>query len=201
MSCRPTDCETAISILEAAEGLFERYGYRKTTVDEIAQAAGLGKGTIYLYFKSKEDLAYAWLEHLHRDLRQAIVGIGESPGPGPERAHRFLMTRVLARYDIFSRSGRSMEEVLETLKPNLWERRDQFHAFEAGILAQILTDGIADQTVRPLDSVRTAHSMVTATNDLMPYYRRPQQLGDRNLVEDRTRDLADLLCLAISERP
>lgn len=43
-------------ILNAAAELIIRYGYDKTTVDEIAQAAGVSKGTIYLHFKSKEDL-------------------------------------------------------------------------------------------------------------------------------------------------
>lgn len=43
-------------ILDAAAELFTRYGYDKTTVDEIAHAAGVSKGAIYLHFKSKEAL-------------------------------------------------------------------------------------------------------------------------------------------------
>lgn len=43
-------------ILDAATELFVRYGYDKTTVDDIARAAGVSKGTIYLHFASKEEL-------------------------------------------------------------------------------------------------------------------------------------------------
>jgi AcrR family transcriptional regulator len=43
-------------ILDAAKVLFTRYGLKKTSIEEIAQYAGLGKGTIYLYFKSKDDI-------------------------------------------------------------------------------------------------------------------------------------------------
>jgi TetR/AcrR family acrAB operon transcriptional repressor len=43
-------------ILRAASDLIVRYGYDKTTVDEIAREAGVSKGAIYLHFKSKEDL-------------------------------------------------------------------------------------------------------------------------------------------------
>ena len=43
-------------ILETAEKLFARYGLRKTTVEEIAAAADVGKGTVYLFFSSKEEL-------------------------------------------------------------------------------------------------------------------------------------------------
>ncbi len=43
-------------ILDGARDLFCRYGYKKTSIDEIAESAGFGKGTIYNYFKNKEDL-------------------------------------------------------------------------------------------------------------------------------------------------
>ncbi len=43
-------------ILDAANRLFERHGYRKTNIGDIAKEAGIAKGTVYLYFKSKADL-------------------------------------------------------------------------------------------------------------------------------------------------
>ena len=48
--------EKKLKILEKAKELFFIYGVKKTTVDEIAKAAGIGKGTIYLYFSSKGDI-------------------------------------------------------------------------------------------------------------------------------------------------
>jgi len=44
------------AILDSAREFFFRYGYKKTSMDEIAEEAGIGKGTIYNYFKNKEDL-------------------------------------------------------------------------------------------------------------------------------------------------
>lgn len=43
-------------ILEAAEQLFQKFGYSKTSLEDIAKEAALGKGTIYYYFNSKEDI-------------------------------------------------------------------------------------------------------------------------------------------------
>ena len=43
-------------ILEAARNRFQRFGYSKTTMDEIAGDAEISKGTIYLYFENKEDI-------------------------------------------------------------------------------------------------------------------------------------------------
>lgn len=45
-----------IEILEAAKGLFNRQGYSKTSVDDISQAVGMRKSSLYYYFKNKEDL-------------------------------------------------------------------------------------------------------------------------------------------------
>jgi len=50
-------------ILQAARRIFARLGYSATNVEEIAKEAGMAKGTIYLYFKSKEEIFAAVLAH------------------------------------------------------------------------------------------------------------------------------------------
>src|ERR1700759_5383530 len=52
-------------VLEAARRIFARLGYSATNVEEIAKEAGMAKGTVYLYFKSKEEVFAAVLA---RDL-------------------------------------------------------------------------------------------------------------------------------------
>jgi AcrR family transcriptional regulator len=53
------------AILDAARAVFSRQGYAATAVNDLAEAAGIAKGTLYLYFESKEDL---YLAALARDL-------------------------------------------------------------------------------------------------------------------------------------
>jgi len=64
-------------ILEAAAGLITRWGYKKTTIDDIAKQAGVAKGTIYLHWKTREELFKAVLIHeemeLVEDLKQRIA--------------------------------------------------------------------------------------------------------------------------------
>lgn len=55
-------------LLEAARA-FARFGFRKTSIDEIAQKAGVAKGTVYLAATSKEDLFY---QVLHREIRSWV---------------------------------------------------------------------------------------------------------------------------------
>ncbi len=49
-------------MFKAAAGIFARKGYHEATVDEIAQAVGVAKGTIYYHFKNKEDLYFAVIQ-------------------------------------------------------------------------------------------------------------------------------------------
>jgi len=51
-------------ILTAAFSLFGHYGYRRTSIDDIAQEAGIAKGTVYLYFKSKDEIFRALSQQL-----------------------------------------------------------------------------------------------------------------------------------------
>jgi len=57
-------------ILDAAEKVFFRKGFGQATMDDIAAGAELSKGTIYLYFKSKEEIYFAIGIRAHRALRQ-----------------------------------------------------------------------------------------------------------------------------------
>ncbi|GAB4307339.1 MAG: hypothetical protein Kow0097_07390 [Candidatus Bipolaricaulota bacterium] len=56
-------------LVEAGRELFARYGLRKTTVEELARAAGIAKGTFYLFFASKEDL---YVELLLQELPRLV---------------------------------------------------------------------------------------------------------------------------------
>ncbi len=67
----------AYRILDAASALILRWGYNKTTIDDIARQAGVAKGTIYLHWKTREGLFQALLkrerlEHA-KDFRQRIL--------------------------------------------------------------------------------------------------------------------------------
>jgi len=63
-------------IISVAAKIFTRYGYKKTTMEEIAMASRKGKSSIYYYFSSKEDIFRAVVEkeaeELRKDLKSAI---------------------------------------------------------------------------------------------------------------------------------
>lgn len=63
---------TKKAIIEAAVRLFDKKGFEKTSIEELAREAGIGKGTIYTYFQTKAEIFYAFceeqLEFIHGEL-------------------------------------------------------------------------------------------------------------------------------------
>jgi len=72
MSPRPNvSDERKVQIINAAEDVFTRKGFDQARMDDIAEETGLSKGTLYLYFKSKDDLIIAILDRMfQREFRQ-----------------------------------------------------------------------------------------------------------------------------------
>lgn len=65
MSPRPNvSNERKTQIINAAEGVFTKKGFAQARMDDIAEETGLSKGTLYLYFKSKDDLITAILDRM-----------------------------------------------------------------------------------------------------------------------------------------
>jgi AcrR family transcriptional regulator len=75
-------------LLDAAVGVFARFGYRKTSMDDVARAAGVSRQGLYLSFANKEELFRRALEHsLRQQLHAAITSLS--------RTDASLETRVI----------------------------------------------------------------------------------------------------------
>ncbi|MCP5116690.1 MAG: TetR/AcrR family transcriptional regulator [bacterium] len=68
-------------IVDAALELFTQHGIAGVTVDEIAEAADVGKGTIYNYFQTKEDIVVGFMVDLEAQVQAKLRGHGRRKGP------------------------------------------------------------------------------------------------------------------------
>jgi len=82
------------SIVNAAGDIFSKYGYKKTTMDDIALALGKGKSSIYYYFRNKEEIFQAVLEQevilLKSKLQKAVNGKKHHKG----KLKAYIITRM-----------------------------------------------------------------------------------------------------------
>lgn len=75
-------------VLAAARELFEAYGIEHVTMDQVAEHAGVGKGTLYRRFGDKSGLAVALLDQVESDLQAAMLSGPPPLGPGADAADR-----------------------------------------------------------------------------------------------------------------
>ncbi len=158
------------SILDAADRLFEQFGYRKTTVEEIAQEAGIGKGSIYVHFRSKEDVGYAWAQRGYSRMRATLEELVSEKCTACERIKALLTYRVMLRHDKVQKHHRSMDGSLGFLKKGLRPWRDSVFESEAQALAALIDIGIQNNELAACESLLDARAMILATNSLLPNF-------------------------------
>src|SRR3979409_2211567 len=101
------------AIVLAALELFTRYGYRKTSIDDIAQTAQVAKRTVYLHFENKAAVFLAILEYLGDQVRQRCVAAERMGGTAVDRLTGFLDAYFGMGFELFNKAAH-MPELEET---------------------------------------------------------------------------------------
>jgi len=155
-------------ILEAAMRVFSREGYHRAKMEAVAEEAGIGKGTVYEYFKSKTDLFLALHDHMLAELKafymKELEGI-QQPAALLERfiAVAFQTFRLwepffLVFFDYWAEGGRGEQQTL------LQTRLREAYAVARNDVAAIIAAGVKDGSLR-CDNPLLAAASILATLD------------------------------------
>jgi AcrR family transcriptional regulator len=189
-------------ILDAMERLLARYGYKKTTVDDLAREAGIGKGTVYLYFPSKEEVALCSIDRVVDRVKEKLLELANSSGDAAQRLREMLQARVLMRFDSVHAYSESLDDLFESLRPAYMARRHNYFESEANIFAKVLLEGRREKTFAFTGDARAcAYTLLLATNSLLPYSLSPRELGKRPEIEEKITRLAELVLHGLVRRP
>ena len=186
--------------MDATERLLARYGYRKMTVEDIAKEVGVGKGTIYLHFKSKEEVVLSHVDRIVERVKERLWEIARSDDTAGVRIRLMLLTRVLFRFDSIQHYTQSLNDLLAALRPSLLARRAVYFDEEAQIFADVLNQGRDSQDFHFDDALTTAYAMLHATNSLLPYSLSTTELGEREEVKEKATVIADLILRGLLKR-
>jgi AcrR family transcriptional regulator len=190
---------TRDAILDATDRLLTRYGYKKMTIDDLAQEVGIGKGSVYLHFSSKEEIALSHIDRIIERLKASLRDVAERPLPVGERLRLMLIERVLFRFDSVQHYSQSLNDLLSHVRPNLLERRKRYFDEEARIIAVVIREGQESGDFSQGDELDIAQTLLSATNSLLPYSLSAVELGDRAEVEDRAKKTASILIKGLSQ--
>jgi AcrR family transcriptional regulator len=187
-------------ILDGWNRLLARYGYRKLTMDDLASEVGIGKGTIYLYFRSKEDLVYSHIDRVVRQLIERLKRVLRSTLSPGDKLREMIVLRVMFRFDAVQDFPESLSEMFRDFRAGVLERREHYFKEEAKIFAAVLTQGQRAEVFRKTDRFTTANAILATTNSLLPFHLSARELGKRQDIEKTASMITDLLLNGLLQR-
>jgi AcrR family transcriptional regulator len=153
------------NIIEVAQKIFARFGFKKTTMDEIAHAVRKGKSSIYYYFKSKEEIFQAVTEVEATELKKELTNAVNREDSPERKLRAYVITRMQALNRLANLYSAFKDEYLEhyTFIEKLRESYDQY---EFEIYKTILQAGIDEEIFQIEDLELTAYVIVIAAKGL-----------------------------------
>jgi TetR/AcrR family transcriptional regulator, cholesterol catabolism regulator len=178
---RLDDRPTAQRLMDAAADLFHRKGYAGTSVQDVADAVGLLKGSLYYYIDSKDDLLARLIEETQAENLAMVAEVARMTELPPlERLRLYVERQVmfnaknLARITVYYRD---MDQLPDERRKKILLGRRQLQAF----VMQFVEDAQAEGAARDdMDARMITYGVFAVTNWLYTWYR-PQ--GDLKASE------------------
>lgn len=158
-------------LVEAAAEVFARQGFTATRVSDIARCAGVGKGTVYEYFSSKEELFFAVFEWFNQQIRSRVESVLDPSSTAKDVLMALLRSSaeiVSEHREIFSMNldfwaasrGSAFEDRFSTACRTMYQEY-------RGLTAEVIRRGQRDGNFRPeLDADLLATLVVSALDGL-----------------------------------
>ena len=200
MSPRPDVSEERKSqILEAAIAVFARLGFQQSRMEDIASQAGLSKGALYLYYKSKDAVIAALLKYFFTQEFKHLQRFVEVERQEPISEQIMLLTRQLI----------DAMEWMERLMPIAFEfyalagRDKETHQFLQGYfrdfraaLARLIQRGIEQGELRAVNAETFAVTLTALYEGMaLLYFTDPHGLSWPQQIEDSVHSLLDGIAL------
>ena len=134
-------------IMVAAKRVFSDKGFNKATMEDIAQEAELSPGTLYLYFKNKEELYASLSLRILQYLLIRVEHVNEEKNAGPEEKLKSLVDAMYDVYEfdpliIINMFHLQSSETLKNLSPQLMEEIKVLSRKSLGSIALIFKEGV-----------------------------------------------------------
>ena len=126
-------------IIKQAQKLFQQFGLKKTTMDEIAEASGKAKSTIYHYFKSKEEVFDEVVQVEMRGLRVLVKNFVEEQKNVVDKLITYFITFHVEIMNSMNLYRISKNELKDNAKSRIYFHR--LMDFEQSYLTRLLEDG------------------------------------------------------------
>ena len=187
------------AIVLAGLELFTRYGYRKTSIDDIARAAQVAKRTVYLHFENKAAVFLAILAYLGDQVRQRCAAAESADGTPVERLTGLLDAYFGMAFELFSKSEHmpELEETFSTLaRSRIGDLNTEYEERLARFLRSLEKTGEIGGPPKGLTVEQIVHILVRTAEGAK---HDPDLEGDRKGLERRLREVSILAIAAMNK--
>ena len=148
-------------IFGATVNLFLEKGFRETSMREIAEAAGMGKSSLYDYFKTKDDILLWAVEDEILDVTAAAQEIVSQPVPALERLRQVMKTDLdflVSSKEFYLKLSFEVQRLTIESQKRIQVLR---HAYQ-DLIRQLIDEGIREGSFRRIDSLMVTRLLITA---------------------------------------
>ncbi len=148
-------------IFHQVVNVFLKKGFQETSMREIAEAAGLGKSTLYDYFKTKDEILLYYFQDQLNDLTEAAQQIAMQNEAADERLRQITqmhMDFLQANKNLFMKLSMEAQRLKTESQKELQTKR---HAYQ-DLLRALIDEGIQEGTFRKIDSLLAARILITS---------------------------------------
>lgn len=183
-------------ITNAARAVFSRYGFRKTTMSDIAAAARKAKSSLYHYFKSKEDVFGSVLEKEVSILKDDLIASMEQEKTAQDKLIAYFVARMHGFKKLINIYSAFKDEYLENYG-FIQRLRKSYDQYEVTMIQSILSQGVESGDFTVSNLPMTAAAILTALKG-MEYHWAVEE--DVEAIERDIRSMANVLFYGILKR-
>jgi AcrR family transcriptional regulator len=158
-------------IFDASVYLFLDKGFNETSMREIAEAAGIGKSTLYDYFSSKDDILLSFVEEELQRLTEEMKEIANLNVAAMEKLRQMMfayMEYLAKNEDFYMKLSLEVQRMAQQSIESIQRKR---HALQ-DLLRGMIDEGIREGYFRPVDSLLATRVIFTALTPAV-YTTRP----------------------------
>ncbi|MCG6964731.1 MAG: TetR/AcrR family transcriptional regulator [Acidobacteria bacterium] len=182
-------------ILRAAAGAFKKRGFYGTTMEDISSELLMTQGSLYYYFKSKEEILFACHEHSLAEMLDVLDRVRNVDAAAPAKLHALIEAHVAIMIDDLAASAMALEftALSEPYLSQIIAMRDRY---EQG-LRDIIRSGIDAGEFLPANPRLTGFAILGAINWIARWFRSQGPLA----AEAVGRQFADLFLRSLGVDP
>jgi AcrR family transcriptional regulator len=181
---RPSTKRREAEVIEAAIAIFHERGYSDTSVEEIANALGILKGSLYYYIDSKEDLLFAIVRDVHEDVERLLAEALEDDGSTPlERLRRYIRSQTEYNARNIAKISVYYDDMSRLSSTRMVEIRDARREAERAIRALVVEAQEAGEIPASIDPRLAGQSIFATVNWVYRWYDPNGRIGPDELAD------------------